>query len=172
MKPMIRMLFLISVMTVGIYHSNSPVHAQEQFKCDHEGDTSVENAVKMFEEKYQTRVELPTKFPFKVVEKKASFKISTDHNPTRLKLCYFGETPAESIMIYVQSSDRILDPSAADKKFTLQDGTTATFREGPRSPYLLEFSRNHVSYVIGTGRKTNAVIPSNALLIVANSMSK
>ena len=113
---------------------------------------SVEKAVGIFERIYMKEVELPTRFPFKVIMQKAELVISPDGTGTALKVYYLGERSGDSLIVYICDNYPLEMPRLIEELVGLEDGTLAVFKKHHHF-YFLEFEKkNRLRYTFGIAK--------------------
>ena len=149
-------MFLGISLCIGSLFNQTNVYAESTTDIEQlylqVGYKKVEEAVEEFEKLYETKIELPTKFPFEV---KFSFGRVTNHNGfPLLELEHSNKLTGESLIINIFPKDKA-PKLKINQTFTLKDGTKAKFFESNNIQFL-QFQNNKVDYLMSISKRKNA----------------
>lgn len=165
-------LLMGGVQGKALAEPKTAIQYYEEFYTAENGYMPVEKAVGIFERIYRKEVELPKKFPFKVIMQKAQLVNSPDGKGTALKVYYFGERSSDSLIILICDNFPLHMPRLIDELVGLEDGTLAVFKKHHLF-YFLEFEKkNGLRYTFGIAKVSKVKISASVIKEIADSMTR
>lgn len=175
-KMMVAVLTLVCVLVGAVQEKAlaEPKTAKqyyEEFYTAENGYMPVEKAVGIFERINGKEVELPTKFPFKMIMQTAQLVSSPDGKGTALKVYYLAEQPSDTMIVLICDNYPMEMPRVIDEFVGLEDGTLAVLKNHHHF-YFLDFEkRNGVRYIFGIAKTSKIKIFAEVMKEIADSMT-
>ncbi|ARU62112.1 hypothetical protein CBW65_14725 [Tumebacillus avium] len=129
-----------------------------------QGYTTVEQAVKQFEEKHGQGIKAPTFLPLQYSQQKGRVYDSD----AKLELEYTHQS--ETLIVFVSPNKEPLRTSEFHETVLLKDGTKAYYRVSTPGFHQLDFTKGNLNYKIWASSKSKYVTSSKELVRVANSI--